>query len=135
MAENVLFPSLSENGWLDSTVLKADALFSHFITCNYSQSYIYAGKVTSFTYILQKYQGNIYEMLSSLQSNLEIYFSRYFTNVSAETTEIPNLIEPSKLQISIYVSFTDHTNKQFNLGKILEIADLKVQKIIDINNG
>lgn len=136
MAEkNVLFPSLSEDGWLTSTILKADALFSHFLVSDYSQTYLYNDKVTSFTWILQNNQGNIGKLLTDLRSALEIYFARYFENITVETTEIPNTEEPSKAKISIFVSFTDYEDKQYSLGKILEISDLKVTNIININNG
>lgn len=135
MADNILLPSLSEDGWLTSSVSKADALFSHFILSDYSQTYIYYGNITSFPWILQKNQGNIKSLINDLQNSLTLYFGRYFNNVQVESTEEPNLNSPSKQIITIYISFEDSDNKVYNLAKLLEISDLKVKKIIDISNG
>jgi len=128
-------PSLSEDGWVDTTIKKADYLLSHFFLSDYSQSYIYFTKVSSLPWIIHKTQGNMSETVSMTQSVLSNYFSRYFNSVVVEVAEVINEAEPSVGQIRIYIQFTDETGKDFVLGKLLEIADLTIRKIIDLNNG
>lgn len=135
MANKIVYPSLSEDGWVSSGIKIGDNLFSCFLISDYSQSYIYSGLISSFPWILQETQNDMSRTISLTQQTLSDYFSRYFNNVIVEVMEIDNLTDPSKGQISIYVKYSDSDNKEYVLGKMLEIADLTVKKIIDINNG
>lgn len=135
MNAKVLLPSLSDDGWVNGSIRTADYLFSHFLLSDFSQSYIYNGFVVSFPYILQNTQGNMIDTVDQTNRALETYFTKYFNNVVVEVTEIPNEAEPSAASISIYVRFTDTTGKEFVLGKLLELNNTIVKKIIDLNNG
>lgn len=135
MTSKVLLPSLSENGWIDSPVTVSDALFSHFLLSDYSQTYLYKDQVSSLPWIIQDTQGNISDTIIATQDTLSKYFIRYFDNVVVEVTEIPNIAEPSKGQISIYLQFTDTEGVQHVLGRLITIIDSKISEIISINNG
>ena len=135
MANNIVYPSLSEDSWVSNSERIADYLFATFFASDFSQSYIYHQKVSSFAYILHKNQGDIMGVLSSVRQTLSDYFSRYFNNVVVETQEIENTTEPSKGQISIYVAFTDADGKVYNLQRIREVSDTITDKIIKLNNG
>lgn len=135
MANNIVYPSLSEDSWVSNSERIADYLFATFFASDFSQSYIYHQKVSSFAYILHKNQGDIMGVLSSVRQTLSDYFSRYFNNVVVETQEIENTTEPSKGQISIYVAFTDSDGKVYNLQRIREVSDAITDKIIKLNNG
>lgn len=135
MTSKVLLPSLNENGWVNSPVTVADALFSHFLLSDYSQTYLYKDQVSSLPWIIQNTQGNITDTIIATQDTLNKYFIRYFDNVVVEVTEIPNASEPSKGQISIYLQFTDTEGVQHVLGRLITIIDSKISEIISINNG
>lgn len=133
--DNRLIPSLSTDSWVSSTLLKADYLFSHFFLSDYSQSYIYYGNVSSLAYILQQNKDNMQRTISVLTDSLTAYFSKYFNNVIVQVTELENKEDPTAAILSIYLKFTDTDNTEHVLGKLLETANLKIKKIIDINNG
>lgn len=135
MAGEVYFPSLSEDGWVTSSMKIADYLLSHFFISDFSQSYIYITNVSSLPWIIQKHQGDISRTCTEIQNTLSEYFSRFFSNVQVEVTDVTNTATPSKAEISIYLKFIDKDNKEFVFGKLLEIADMTITKIIDINNG
>ena len=135
MANTISYPSLSEDSWVTNSERIADYLFATFFASDFSQSYIYHQKISSFAYILHKNQGDIMGVLSNVRQTLSDYFSRYFNNVVVETQEIENTAEPSKGQISIYVSFTDSDGKVYNLQRIREVSDTITDKVIKLNNG
>jgi hypothetical protein len=131
----ILYPSLSEDSWVSSPLKKADYLFSTFFVADYSQTYLYKGRVSSFPYILQSTLGNVSETCAVTRETLLTYFTRFFNNVVVEVEEVPNLEAPSKAQISIYVRFTDIDKKEHVLGKMLQYQDTIISKIITMNNG
>jgi len=135
MAGTVAFPCLSEDAWVTNTVKVADQMMAHFFTSNYSQSYIYAGYVSSFPYILAINHGSISSICSETKNALVSYFSRFFQNVVVEVQEVPNEDEPSKAQISILVQFVDYENKPYSVGQILRVTGSTFEKVAAINNG
>jgi hypothetical protein len=135
MAGEIMFPSLSEDGWINSSMKIADYLLSHFFVSDYSQSYLYITHVSSLPWIIQKNQSDIPKTCSEIQSTLVNYFTRYFENVEVEVIDVTNAETPSKVELTIYLKFMDKDNKEYVFGKLLEIADMTITKIIDINNG
>jgi hypothetical protein len=135
MADDIMFPSLSEDGWINSSMKIADYLLSHFFISDYSQSYLYIEHVSSLPWIIQKNQSDIPKTCSDIQSTLVNYFSRYFDNVEVEVIDVTNADAPSKVELTIYLKFIDKDNKEYVFGKLLEIANMTITKIIDINNG
>ena len=134
MAGDVLFPSLSEDGWVDSTPRKADYMMAHFVAADFSQSYNYIGNIVSFPYILATNQGDMPGILSSTQQSLMSFFSHYFAQVSVDVTET-DTGESSKAAISIAIAFVDYQGKQYNFAKLIKTMNSKFMEIIDINNG
>jgi len=135
MTTKNLFPSLSEDGWVNDSIKTADYLLSHFFISEDSQSYIYNDNISSLPWIILDCQGDINKLLNKTKIVLSDYFGKYFNNVEVEVLEIIDKEKTSKGQISIYVKFTDEQNIEYSLGKILEITNLTISKIIDINNG
>lgn len=135
MADPILFPALSEDGWIDNTSKTADLMMSHFFTSNFSQSYIHAGEVTSFPYILATNDGNVNAICSATRTQLTSYFGHYFSNVVVEVVDATTDAEPSKAAISITIEFTDATGRAFSVGKIIQMSDSKFTLIANINNG
>lgn len=134
MAGDVLFPSLSEDGWVDSTPRKADYMMAHFVAADYSQSYIYGGKVISFPYLLAVNQGDMGAILSETQHALMIYFSSYFQQVDVTVTEVPNG-DSSQAILSIVINFTDYKGQAYSFAKLIKTMNSKFLEIVDINNG
>ena len=135
MSENYQLPTLSPEGWVQSTAEQADYLISHFFTSEYSQSYFYNSNVSSFQWIIQNAQGDMNKTIADLKSTLSIYYNRYFNDVVVEITYKQLPIDSSKVNITLYISFIDKTGKEFILGKTLELINSKISKIISINNG
>lgn len=135
MANKKFYPSLSEDGWVNNSVKIADKLLSDFFISDFSQTYLYSGAVSSFPWIIQNKQGNIAETAALVQKTLNVYFSRYFNNVVVESQDQTSADSPSKGQITLYVKFTDDEGIEYVIGKLLEIADMQVSKIINLNNN
>lgn len=135
MATQISFPSLAEDAWVTSPAKIADYMLSHFFLSDRSQSYLYDQHVSSLPWILTENQGNIGTTISDVRQTLETYFSRYFNNVVVEVSEVPNPDSLSKAQITIYIKFYDVNGKEYVVGKMLQISDTILEKIITLNNG
>lgn len=131
---NIFFPSLSEDGWVTSYQQIADLSLAHFFESDYSQTQIYFGNVSSFSYILQQYNGNLTETATEVESVLTNYLSSMLNNVSVSATLDPTQ-NTSSSSITLYVSFTDELNKTITLGNILQVENSKLLKVVKINNG
>lgn len=135
MTSKVLFPALSEDGWTNSPMKVADYLFSHFLLSDKSQTYLYDDNVSSLPWIIQNTQKDMTRTITDTQTTLSNYFSRYFNDVVVEVSEIPNLEDPSKGQISIYLRFTDNTGEEFVLGRMVHLVDSIISNVVTIING
>lgn len=133
--EAILFPSLSEDGWVTSAAKTADYMLSHFFLSDRSQSYEYDQYISSMPWILASNHGNIPQTIMETQNTLGDYFKRYFSNPVVEVNEIPNLISPSKAQIGIYIKFTDSQGNDIIVGKMITVNDTIIEQIVNINNG
>jgi hypothetical protein len=133
MAE-LQFPSLSEDGWIRSSVSIADSLFAHFFVAEYSQTHIYNGAVSSFPWIIQETHGDVLRAASLTQDTLHAYFSRFFSDVSVEVSALNDPIDQNKASLTIYVSFKDHDGTLQVLGKLLKIVNSKATQIINLSN-
>jgi hypothetical protein len=129
------YPSLSEDGWVNGSIKTADYILSDFFLSDYSQSYIYSGHIASLSYILQSTQGNVLVMLNKLRESLLGYFNNYFNNTLVDVKDVTKPETPSKLELSIFLTFDDSDGVTYSLGKLLEINNLTINKIININNG
>ena len=128
-------PSLSEHGWITNPIEIADMLFSHFFISEYSQTYLFKGKIASLPYILQQDQDDLQKMGDNVGFWLKTLFSNYFQNTDVSAIVNPNADNPNKHQLTIYVQFQDKEGKTYSLGKLIEISDLTIRNIININNG
>jgi hypothetical protein len=133
MVERVI-PSLSEDGWVDGPIKKADYMFSHFFLAEYSQTYMFNNRVASFPWIMKEGQGNINSLIQITQQTLANYFSAYFNDVIVEVQESPNETGSSRAAISVFVQFKDDKGNTYSLGKLARYSDMKVEEIINLNN-
>jgi hypothetical protein len=133
--ENVLLPSLSQDGWVSSTKEKLDYLMSHFFLSDYSQTSIYSRHVASLSYILQANQNKMIDTKNAVTTTLTDYLSRYkFTDVIVDVGIKEE--EPGSVRqiMSIYISITDHENKNHTFSSVIETNESKFSKVIQLNN-
>lgn len=135
MQNKIMYPSLSEDGWVKSSVKIADKLLCDWFESDFSQSYLYSGLISSLPYIIQNKQGNVAATADEVRLNLTAYFRRYFNDVVVESTDNTSADNPSKGSITLYIKFTDSEGSEYVIGRLFEIADMAVTKIIDLNNG
>jgi hypothetical protein len=128
------FPSLSEDGWVTNTIIKANYLFAHFFIAEYSQTTLYPGYVSSLPYIIEQGMGDPNETANLLNKALSNYFTRYFNNVTVEV-DYPLGQEGSRVYLTIFVSFDGPNGQTYSLGKIINMVNSKVISIENLNNG
>jgi hypothetical protein len=129
------FPTLSEDSWVTDPSQMLDYLFSHFFLADYSQTQLYLREISSLPWIIQQGQGDLLKTVRDIKTTLTAYFGRYFSTVTVEVSETDSMSVDPKASLSIYVSVVDTNGKQAILGKLVEILDSKIYKIITINNG
>jgi hypothetical protein len=127
--------ALSEDSWVTGSLSVADYLMSHFFEADYSQTAIYNGSVSSMAWVVHESQGDVTKTLTLLQSTLQRYFSGYFEQVTVDTTDVTNELTPSKIEISLYLSFVDEEGKSYTLAKMAQSMDSKFYKLVDLNNN
>jgi hypothetical protein len=139
---SVPVPSLSANGWVTETFAKADILLGHFFVSESSQSNVYKGQVASLPGIVQKFGANPDEMAKAVESNVAALFNRYFISSDTEVVTVSvkssvtnaNDDSVSRYELKLDVSVT--INGQFySLGRIVNVENSTIKKIIALNNG
>ena len=135
MSSLVLYPALSSDGWISDNIKVIDYLLSCFFVAEYSQSYTFINKISSLPYIIQSNKGNVEATMRDLENVLRLYFSRYYSDVVTEVTNVTSDTDPSRIELSIYLSFTDSKGNQYVLSKLLRTMNGKILEIIDTNNG
>lgn len=133
--KQIVFPSLSRDGWVTDTTKMADKVLSCFFTSEFSQSYTYNGNITSFPYILATTGDDPPRMARVVEEQLTRLLSRYFNNVQVDSEEVTNQEDPNKGAISIAATFDDENGVKTELVKILELQNTDIRRIINVNNG
>lgn len=128
-------PTLTSTGWLTDIAKRADALMSYYLTSEYSQTSIYKGKVTSLTYHVQQHNSNPEKLQSTVESDLRVYFERYFDSVDLTvTTNLPNPDDPNRVNLQIDVVVYEGEYR-YSLGQEIRSANGKVIEIIKLMHG
>jgi hypothetical protein len=135
MTLSATMPSLSTDGWVNSSLKTADYLFSHFFASDYSQTYVFPGQIASFAYILHSNQGNIQGTMTALRQTLSTYFSKYYKDVIVEVDDSPTVSGSSFIALNIFMNFTDDKGVIHSLGKMIEYTNTTVNKVVTLNNG
>ena len=129
-----LFPSLSEDGWITSSQQQGDYLFAQFFASDYSQTQLYLGEVASMAWVIQETQGDVSRTCMLLRDTLQKYFQRYFPRTTVEVNEIQSDPPTSSASLRIYLSYTDQEGTEYIIGRLIELMDSKVSKIVKLNN-
>lgn len=130
-----LFPTLSEDGWVMSSRQIGDYLFAQFFASDYSQTQLYLNNVSSFAWVVKEGQGNITRTVTLLRDTLQNYFGRYFPEVTVEANEMVANPPTSNISIRLYVSYKDTDGVTWVLGRLVDVIDSKISKVVELNNG
>lgn len=134
MASNPV-PVLGTQGFVHDTAGKFNQLMAWFMSSEYSESYLYYGKVTSLPKILQEAGQNEEKIVAGVREGLTRLLSRYHDKVSIVATARPSS-EPGKqdqLQIDLSVTVSDQLT-DITQKYLLRTSDSMIQEIIRINN-
>jgi hypothetical protein len=128
-------PTLTLSGWVTASAEKADYLIAHFFEADAAQSYLYNGNISSLQYIVEQYSNNIVALTQQLRTALEQYLGRYYDNCVVEVTSNDNATNTTgSITLSLYVRVSDD-GQTYSFGKLLQISNNKISKIIDMNNN
>ena len=130
-----MVPSLSEDGWVSDPALMGDYLISHFFVADKSQTALYLNQVSSFPYLIQQYQGDVPGLCNAIERTLNTYLGRYFTTTTVECTQYPNPTNSGSLGLNLFVSYVGADGVTYNLNKIIQTVNSKIQSIINLNNN
>ncbi len=134
MTSKYLFPSLDTDGWVETTVKTADYLLSHFFLSDYSQTAHFPNTVASFAWILQRYMGESERIKEETQNVLSAYFSKQFSDVEVQVTELTTPDSINQQQLTLFLQFTDQDGITHNLSRLIKYSGLKVNEVIAVIN-
>ena len=132
---SIVLPTLSADNYLKSSLIMMDRLFAYFLASDYSESFIYKGTISSFSYIIEKYNDNIDDIVSNTKQTLELLYKRYFNDVTVKVRSEEDLSHKGLYTLFISLETIDEKAVSRTLAKALQIKDSKVLKIEDINYG
>lgn len=130
----VVIPTLGPDHWVSSPQKKFDFMMSHFFVAEYSQDYLFHGRITSLPWIVQETAGDVTACCSLIQTSLRGYLERGFISAEVDAAELPSE-DSSRAEIRIYVTCQDADGTVLNLGKILRAQEGNIVEIVDIING
>lgn len=129
------YPAMSEDGWVTDPIRMGDYLLSDFFLSENSQTSIYKNNVSSLPFLIQSCQGNTTKLVDNTIAMLQSYFTRYFNSVVCQAEVVVDPKVSTYYALNIYLTYLDDQNNRYSIGKIVEIADSKVQKVILANNN
>ena len=125
-------PSLSMDGWITSTSIKADYLISHFFVSEYSSTFLLKGEVASMPYLIQKHENVSVGLVRDVELTLKSYFGRYVPKAEVQVSS--KEYEAGKYSLIIVVIVTDIEGKEFSVCRLVDVLDSKINKIAQLNN-
>jgi hypothetical protein len=128
----VAMPTLGPDEWVLSSLRQADYLMAYFLAADFSQSYFFQGKISSFAYLVATYNNQPQQLISEVTSVLTNYFSRYFNGVIVECTDATQADEPSLFILAMYVQFQTADGTTSNISQLASISNSKFQLLNSI---
>lgn len=121
----------SDQGWVNSPLALADNLMADFYASDYSQSYLFEGKIRSMSYLVASNQGDFAALCLAVGVELRDYFTRYFSNVTATAENVTD--ENSGYNtMEVILTFCDK-NEYEKKGAAAQIFTLS--EVLNLNNG
>ena len=132
MTSKYLFPALDTDGWVETSVKTADYLLSHFFLSDYSQTFHFKNNVASFSWILQQYQSNLSRIQEETQQTLSSYFSKQFSEVEVQVTEMKKEDSANVHELTLFLVFTDKDGIRHNIARMIKHNGMRVSEIIAV---
>lgn len=127
-------PTLTLSGFVSDVPTMIDAMFSYYLTSDYSQSNVFHGKIVSLQKQIQQFQHSEVELERNIREQLETYFRSVADDVTIDvTTAIPNPADPNRLNITLSAILVKE-GKSYSVGRLVETQDSKILSIINLNN-
>lgn len=130
--EKVVLPSLSEDGWVYSSLRQADYVMAYFLASDYSQSYLFNRGISSFGWLIAVYGSQPSALINEVTKVLKTLFNRYFNGVTVECTDATDPAKPSQFILAIFVEFQTSDGTISNIAKMAQINGSKFQIIRNI---
>lgn len=125
-------PSLSSDGWITHTPIKADRLLAYFFLSEYSRSYLNHGGVASLTWLLQRYSKDASRLQEETKETLKTYFGKHFPKVDVQV-EIKNM-DQGKASMIFSILVTDHEGKEYTVSDTVDTLNGAMVRIQSLNN-
>lgn len=131
MGEKVI-PSLSDLGWVSDPQTILSQLLGYYILTDGGQSVSFQGNLINLPETYQLHINDPVSMSVKVKEDLDNLLSRYFEAVEVNT-EVKTLSE-SKFGILIYASVISGDGVKVSLGRVIDMDNTGVRKVVDINN-
>jgi hypothetical protein len=128
---SAVIPILGSEGWVTDPQHKLTCMLAHALVSDYSQTTIYAGKVTSLAYIIATHQTDQTEMADVMESTLREYYSRVFlvSDISVMYSDV--IDQKYKLYISVSVIANGET---YSLSVACDVDNGTLSHVLKIVN-
>ena len=135
MPSKYVHPSLTPDGWSESTLHVADQMLSDFFLSEYSQTATWPDKVNSFPWFIQRYADDPQQLAIQIQETLKSYFGRQFESVEVEVLATADENSINTNSLSFFMTFQDSTGEVFNLNRLIRYSNMKIVEINNILKG
>lgn len=127
-------PTLSTDGWLQTTASRCDALFADFVAAAHSQ-YPLDKIDASLPWLIARHQDDPRGLEEAVTRTLTSYYENYFPAVTTTCSLRDNPADATRYDLYINLTVTDETGSSFTLGKIASVGENRVISIAKENNG
>ena len=119
----ITLPVLGSDRWVTDPTTMMARLFGHIFVTDYSQSNIYAHKVTSIQFLISQHQNDAPNLASAIETTIKAYYGKYFESVEVyfrlvETSE--NVPETAAMYFNIEIT-AEKDGVKYNLNKSLSV--------------
>lgn len=127
------YPTLSSVGWVYDPEQKIEWIFADYIASKHSQSDIFFGAVSSFSF--DEFQGDYHasKAVNAIQFSLSEIYKPYFDDVDI-TVEDHSEDDSNELHLVIRGVFTDK-GKAFHMNETLSIHNGKINRLARLTGG
>lgn len=122
------YPCL-DTGYLYDPGKKLDRIMSDFYESEWSQSYLFAGSISSFPYILQNYQDDPQTVANKTRDSLTRLVGKYFDSCEVQTGEIEGESSTS-YDLRLYLT-AKQGDETVNLWQQIKVTGTQFEKTLD----
>lgn len=132
-----MIPTMSSIGWIETVAKKADYVLACFITCQQSQSVLFAGKITSLQYLIKVNANKPVQLQQQTRDAFDSIMSAAFSAdaVSVDVrVAVPDANKPAELSIQFNCTITID-GITYSVGKLVQAINSKITSIRTLNEG